>query len=194
MGAPDAHAIDMECRCQKCGYWEAFGVALSKREYEPLFQMLHVGGAETAETDVGKITGMMINPDALGTDMDDCWEKTNDLRGHKPKFAIICYHCKQNGYHEEMFLRYSYMAPRDDHINEIYGCLNQLEYKCKKCAWTTKFLVETSGGYLSGIMDKREKAGYHRHLYHQEPGEWAEDKEIEKQLQALGYVGGREDL
>ena len=193
-GEKDAHAIDMECRCQECGHWDIFGVALSESEHNKLYAVLNMGGAPTAKSDLGQITGMMINQDALGTSMDEKWEKTNDPRGHKPKFAVTCIHCKNNGYHENMFFRYSYIAPRDDEINKIYGALNQIEYKCKKCAWTTKFLVEAGGAYLTEIMDMREKAGYHRHLYYMPPEEWNEDKEIEKQLAALGYCGGREDI
>ena len=31
---PRSHAIDIELYCPLCGYWEAFGVAVSKEHYE----------------------------------------------------------------------------------------------------------------------------------------------------------------
>jgi hypothetical protein len=31
---PNSHAVDVEMWCPECGYWEAFGVAVSKEHYE----------------------------------------------------------------------------------------------------------------------------------------------------------------
>lgn len=187
-GKRDAHAIDMEFRCQVCGWWDIFGVPIHKRQYEKLHEML-TGGPTVREEEIGcgLITGMMINPDCLGSDMSKAWEETNDLRGHQPKFDVLCYHCKQNGHDERLFFRYSYFAEKGDETEKVYGRLNQLEYKCKKCEWTTKFLVEADSDYIDKIMTNREKAGYHRNLYYLPPDEWSEDEEIKKKLESLGY-------
>ena len=194
-GKRDAHAIDMECRCQRCGHLDTFGVALSKSEYIKLYRLLHVQGLiKEATSDFGVITGMMINPDALGSDMDKNWTKTYSATGHTPKFNVMCYHCGKRNIESEMFFRYAFISNMDDAINKVYGMLNQIEYKCIKCAWTTKFLVEAPADYLLKVQDIREKQGFNRNLYYMTPEEWLKNKEIEKQLSALGYMGGREDI
>ncbi len=195
-GKREAHAIDMECRCQSCGHWETFGVAIKKSEYDRMSVMLNDSPLKDnyAESDTGIIKGMLMNMDAMGSSMKDHWERTNDMRGHVSKFDVLCYHCKLHGHEIKMFLRYAYISPREDATQQVYGTLNQIEYKCKKCAWTTKFLVEDDQDYLKEVMDMREKGGCHRNLFYLKPEQWAEDEEMKKQLAALGYVGGREDV
>ena len=86
-----------------------------------------------------------------------------------------------------MFFRYAYIGEKKNELTEVYSKLNQLEYKCKECEWTTKFLVESDEEYLNKIKDAREKAGYHRNLYYLPPDEWAEDEQIAQKLKDLGY-------
>lgn len=189
-GKKDAHAIDMECRCQKCGWYDPFGVPLHKRQYNKLSAFLSTDDSiETEGSTTGYITGMMINPDALGSSMDSCWDRTNDPKGHMPTpdFKINCFHCKENGRVEPMFFRYAYISNPTDKLGQYYSELNQLEYKCKKCEWIAKFLVEADREYLDKVMDSREKAGFQRNLYYMPPEEWSEDAEIKQKLKALGY-------
>lgn len=187
-GKRDAHAIDTECICPKCGYWDVFGVALSKDEYKALRKICG-NNVEEFKTPTGLTTRMMMNVDAIGHRMPG-WKETNDARGHKPDFAIKCYHCKANGYDENLFFRYSYIAPLDDHTQLTFGNVNQIEYKCSRCGNIAKFLPTMSEEYHKSIMERRKKAGFGA-LYYMSPDEWKEDKEIERQLEALGYAGGR---
>ena len=114
------------------------------------------------------------------------WRRTNDIIGHEPLFDVKCRFCGS-----KMVLRYSHIIMKDVWSWATSKPSNSLGFKCPKCAWYVRFYVEDEPKYLKKILDLRNGAN----LFYPRYKEWAdEDKEIARQLQALGYWGGRDDI
>ena len=143
------------------------------------------------------------------------WKRTKDAYGHEPKFKVMCFRCGK-----EMPLRHSYISVEDE--DEPIS-INQMSYKCKYCAWFITFNVKDDGKYLQKVMKKYRardvgcpvcKGKGHFHTGDIDTGkivdelnkvmgtkklvpveEWTnEDAEVKRQLEALGYYGGREEM
>lgn len=109
------------------------------------------------------------------------WIRTNDKVCHTPNFDINCRYCGG-----KMIMRFSDIDLRD--IRHINAFTNRVVYKCPSCAWIARFDVEDDYDYLYGIV--KERCGVVCFVPDSE--EWAKESEsIRKQLEALGYVGGR---
>jgi len=113
------------------------------------------------------------------------WNRTDDIYGHKPEFEIKCRHCGQ-----DMPVRHSTIAVQKTRGDEDVA-LNQICYKCKYCAWFITFTVEDSPRYLKRVVKKYRKGN--NKLVPVE--DWtSDDEKIAKQLESLGYFGGREEM
>ena len=69
--------------------------------------------------------------------------------------------------------------------------MNQMCYKCKYCAWFIAFMVEDSPRYLKHVVKKHRKGNSKLVPV----DDWtSDDEKVAKQLEALGYFGGREEM
>lgn len=108
------------------------------------------------------------------------WERTHDLRAHRPAFEIKCRFCDSL-----MMFRYSEVYPEENVILARRNGLNVIEYKCPRCSLIEKFYVEDEREYLQEMLDMRDG----RRLYLPPKEEWeAEHEEIKKRLKILGYM------
>jgi hypothetical protein len=103
----------------------------------------------------------------------DKWEKTGDIYGYRQTFAIPCRYCQT-----ELQMRFSIIYE---------DCSFIVKYKCPACGWFAVFEPEADKEYLKGILAMR--AG--QNTITPTVKELSEDKEIERQLESLGYFGGR---
>jgi hypothetical protein len=134
------------------------------------------------------------------------WDRTNDVQGHKPKWNIECVHCKYTVDNPWMALKYIWyyffnkqrlkpmpMALRHSTLTGDKDSegrdANIMCYKCPRCAWFITFYVMDDSSYLSEIRDKYRE-GYRKFI--PSIDDWSdESEEIARQLEALGYFGGR---
>jgi len=126
---------------------------------------------------------IVIGDGAMPHDMSLAWKRTNDYIGHTPLFDVFCKYHKE----DEMFMRYSQLVPKHLEFSRLAGQKNQVEYKCMKCGWVARFFIDEDEEYLDKVKGWRIQRGLSEH-------QWEEDEEKKKQLQTLGYLGGREDL
>lgn len=121
------------------------------------------------------------------------WKRTNDIQGHAPNFEINCRFCKV-----PMILRYSQLiSKKKGRPYAVTEVTDQQAWKCWKCGLWIQFNInheitghteESELRYIKKIYNLRGKNTF----YLPTTKEWVdENKEIEKQLEALGYVGGR---
>jgi len=108
------------------------------------------------------------------------WEETGDIQGHKPAFEMECKYCGIN----LDFRMSNLMKTKSPNVD--WG-VNELGYKCKRCGFYQRFFVEAKLDYLDKIL-KLRKGNFH---YFPPFEEWEEDDEKARQLEALGYYGGR---
>ena len=114
------------------------------------------------------------------------WERTDDIMGHRPLFHIGCRFCDDR----KMVVRHSGIMdiPHAPIFGEGNGA-NLMTYKCAECANVIRLYVVDTCEYLKEIRDKYRDGGVY---YVPTDDEWSkEDKDIAKQLAALGYFGGR---
>lgn len=113
------------------------------------------------------------------------WERTEDIQGHAPKFNIRCFRCDM-----PMALRHSVIAdPKISLAADEDNDLNVMSYKCPRCAWFIRFNVIDKKRYLKKVI-KKYRDGYRKFI--PTCDDWSkEQEEIGKQLEALGYWGGR---
>jgi len=136
-----------------------------KRANAPIRPGKHFGGVKLARTPM--------------------WERTNDAQGHKPAFNIRCHFCDC-----PMALRHSviFVGQNDDNEGKERN-INQMSYKCPKCAWFVRFMVVDDAKYLRKVKNQ-----YRFGLMPFLPtiDDWSEEnEEIGRQLEALGYWGGK---
>jgi len=87
-----------------------------------------------------------------------------------------------------MFIRYTQIIPDRDRVLGVSEPVNQVAFKCPECAWVARFNVRDKKEYLEEIINRRNG----RLLYLPPKDEWEkESEEIARQLESLGYVGGR---
>lgn len=111
------------------------------------------------------------------------WKRATDIHGHEPLFEVRCKFCG-----EKMFTRYSKVFPARDVAYGISEPTNQMAYKCPECAWVCRFNVVDEQGYIKELLDRRGGVD----LYVPPVETWiSENEQIRRQLEALGYVGGR---
>jgi hypothetical protein len=101
------------------------------------------------------------------------WKKTDDMMGYCPTFLIPCRYCGVG-----LQMRFSIIYE---------DCSFIVKYKCPACGWFAVFEPETDKEYLKGILAMR--AGQNTITPTVE--ELVEDKAIKRQLEGLGYFGGR---
>jgi len=182
-GSSRGHAIDVVFMCPQCGYLDVFGVAIDKGHFDEKQSMIH---------------GMLENMEAVYKDYDrnfakeknvtegvnfsrtPLWDRVDGAEAHEPKFRVGCFHCG-----DELTLRHSTLAYKDE--GSEFG-VNQACYKCSGCGWFIRFNVVDETEYLKEIREKcREKKSLVP-----DNKKWSdEDEEIGRQLEALGYWGGR---
>jgi hypothetical protein len=121
------------------------------------------------------------------------WARTNNIVGHKHNFEINCRFCGV-----PMILRYSQLLSKK--MGGKYGvteATNQIAMKCYKCGWWTIFNVNHE---ITGYSEKSEllylkkilKLRKNKTHYLPTTDEWKdESEEVRRQLEVLGYVGGR---
>jgi len=150
-------------------------------------------------------------------DKTPAWRRTNDLQGHEPAFKIHCWRCKsiagerikeiqyqiENGADKDeklklleewfkletmpMALRHSIVTvDEENHDRPIE--INQMSYKCPRCAWFVRFYVIDDVEYLKQVFEWRDK----KQKFIPSVDNWSEEHaEIGRQLQAMGYWAGR---
>jgi hypothetical protein len=176
------HAIDVMLYCKECGYIDTFGVAIDRKHWEDKRKLVldMMKDLKCVEVDEKRDYVKERNvSDVVNYPKVKMWEQTHDESGHKPSFAVKCFHCG-----EELVLRHSTIHYHQDE-NHAVG-LNQMCYKCPKCAWFVRFNVIDDKEYLEEVHEIRGKRG-------KVPSkdEWSENEEIARQLEGLGYFGGR---
>jgi len=127
------------------------------------------------------------------------WERTDDIQGHRPKFKIHCFNCYMhsilNGGEPQyipMGLRHSVIILADAKAFDNEGIdMNQMSYKCPRCAWFISFRVLDDKKYIRKLW-RKDREGFLKFI--PDCDDWSEEDELIKiQLAALGYWGGRED-
>ena len=113
----------------------------------------------------------------------DKWERTNDIAGHRPLFRVYCRFCD-----EDMVQRYSAVFAAPNLLHGFAEAGNQMAFKCQKCGSHIKFNIVDDREYMEKIQAIRG-SGQHHPI-----SEWEENEQIKKQLEALGYWGGREEV
>ena len=114
------------------------------------------------------------------------WERTNDKYGLKPRFNIICHHCKV-----PMFLRNSELL--HDKLKR-YGFVRlepilSVRYKCIPCAQVYFFVISRphmDTDYWNEVLKWRDM----QPLFIPPMAEWSDDAKIQQKLKDLGYLGG----
>ena len=108
------------------------------------------------------------------------WERTDNAFGHKPKFEVSCAHCGA-----KMVVRHTRLMLETDRTSLP---ANVMCYKCPNCAWLVTFEITDTVQYLRRVAKLRHGA-----LFLVPDTEvWAsEDDEIARQLEGLGYFGGK---
>lgn len=87
-----------------------------------------------------------------------------------------------------MLLRFSEIA-FDDKIRGSKTCINHICYKCPVCAWIVRFDVGDDEDYLFSVLKMRGNAMH----FQPDASEWiGESEKMARQLEGLGYFGGRE--
>ena len=106
--------------------------------------------------------------------MDELWEKTYDIYGYSPLFKMPCRYCDR-----ELQLRFSI-------IYKDYSMIQK--YKCPSCGWFAMFELDVDNDYQKKVFERRGK----EHTITPTVSELSEDEEIARQLEGLGYFGGRD--
>jgi len=106
-----------------------------------------------------------------------CWKRIKGIEGHAPikkSLKLVCKYCNI-----PLTLRYSVV------FNVIP--FNELGYKCKRCGYFQRFDILEELEYINEVIKRRDgEATYIPPLE-----EWSEDDETARQLEGLGYFGGR---
>ena len=114
------------------------------------------------------------------------WTRTNNVRGFKANFDVICYHCN-----EQMFLRNSELLLERENargIRKIYPTLRVM-YKCIPCGQVYWFHIGRpymDNDYWNAILKWRDN----HQLWIPPISEWSEDARVQQRLKDLGYIGG----
>jgi len=181
-GKARGQAIDVMLYCPACGYIDTFGVAVTREHYERLHgvitKMTERAQIREIDPDRNYIQEKNVS-DGVSYPNVQLWDRTDDELGHTPRFDIKCYFCGS-----AMTLRHA-----TSHYHDKEECkrgLNQMCYKCSKCAWFVRFNVTDDKEYLQKLHEIRGKKGHIPTIK-----EWSEDEEIARQLEAMGYYGGR---
>ena len=99
-----------------------------------------------------------------------------------------------------MFLRYSQLIIEGLRLYGEDNVFDQQAWKCARCAWVQRFNIEErmveeadhdNQEYLTKIYELRKEDGKENGLYLPPIEEWSEDEERRRQLEGLGYIGGR---
>lgn len=116
------------------------------------------------------------------------WSRTNEIQGHEPNFPIHCFRCKEQDREMPMALRHSTVYT-DTEESPSGGGINAMAYKCPRCAWFITFHIIDDSDYIKRVLED------YRHGNQKlvpECDNWSEEhEEIGRQLEALGYYGGR---
>ena len=140
------------------------------------------------------------------------WERTNDIRGHKPKFEMVCARCKASLDKKTiMQVRHSGLKLSRNAMVEMYNKehppkepwkpipeefdpeinMNGIAYKCPYCAWFIRFQIPDTREYLQEIYKKRDYSVKFIPVWETDVIEEDEQKKIGEQLENMGYWGGR---
>ena len=110
--------------------------------------------------------------------MTSKWERTNGPDGYRPKFPITCRYCEG-----PMVMRFS-----EADFDKGRPPQNHIGYKCPECAWIARFEIQDDKEYLLETVRRRGGA---LHFVPDMDAMGGDDERIAKQLEALGYMGGR---
>lgn len=116
------------------------------------------------------------------------WLRTDDKKGFKPNFKVICPNCDG----EEMFLRNSELnlVRVNSYGRGKVSPVLQVMYKCIPCAAVMWFHVGPPQGMDSDYWNEILKRRDNHPLYVPPVEEWSEDAKIQQRLKDLGYLGG----
>ncbi len=176
-------AIDVMLYCTECGYIDTFGVAIDRKHWEAKRKLIMemMEKLDCVRIDVKKDYIKERNvSDTVQYPKVKLWSRTDDEIGHVPEFEVKCFHCG-----DKLTLRHStiHYHPEESHATG----LNQACYKCPTCAWFVRFNVIDDREYLEKVHEIRGRRGKIP-----SKSEWSEENEdIARQLEALGYFGGR---
>lgn len=178
---------------------------------------VHKYGASGMEEETVADTNRTIHMDekkieTKTAELSPGWKRTNDIQGHKPTFDPMCVRCKVSlDKDTKMQVRHSVLRLSVNAQKEIYYKefppkkpwepekeefdpeinINTMSYKCPHCAWFIRFHVKDEREYLQEIYKKRQYSTKFVPLWETDELSDEELKEVERQLQALGYWAGR---
>ncbi len=114
------------------------------------------------------------------------WVRTNDDRGLKVNFKVMCHHCN-----EEMFLRNSELLHQRKNAfgRAQVTPIMKIMYKCIPCAQVYWFYVGhpfVDNDYWNEVMKWRDN----HPLWIPPLSEWSDDAKVQQRLKDLGYLGG----
>ena len=110
------------------------------------------------------------------------WKRTGDSVGHAPTFDISCRFCG-----DIMYLRDSVIY-LDSIVGRMTKPYNFMQFKCFRCGNVIQFDVDEDKEYLEKVMGLRGGTP----ILVPDAADWTgESVEVRRQLEALGYIGGR---
>ena len=113
----------------------------------------------------------------------EMWKRTDDKAGFEPNFAIWCRFCDA-----DMVMRFSALFPTPAPVVGFEDAGAQIAFKCPECGYFVRFNVPSDKDYIDKIM-KLRKGRKHFHDFKK----LSEDERVARQLEGLGYFGGRDD-
>ena len=192
-----SHALDVNFMCSGCGYIDVFGVAINEEHWLKIIDLLKevVDASEGAYMKDAKYYQQDVNvTEGVNVEKTPKWKRTFNARAHEPKMPVKCFHCGT-----DMGMRHSTLFFHDDENDR--NELNRMAYKCAECGWFVRFNVIDDTQYLKEVhekyrngksLDPKEKKFVRGKSLVPTKEEWSdEDKEKARQLEALGYWGGR---
>ena len=103
----------------------------------------------------------------------DKWKRVDTIWGYEPTFEPKCRYCG---------------IPLQARFSVIYDDYSLLaKYKCPSCGWFSGFEIDGDKEYHKEVFEKRGKV----HTITPTVEELSEDEGIKRQLEGLGYFGGR---
>lgn len=115
------------------------------------------------------------------------WEKSDDIKGYKPKFVVKCRMCRGKWFKRPaMLLRNSNLMVSKQTFRQkkVRHCVCRMNYKCPRCDWVIPFLITGTKEYTQKIFTLRGMQS----LYYPGIEEWSENEYAKQKLKALGYM------
>ena len=85
-------------------------------------------------------------------------------------------------------MRFSAVYPEKNYYAGFEEAGAQIAYKCPSCGYHIRFNISDSKEYIDKILEMR-----HGNTHHHDFEKLGEDERVAKQLEGLGYFGGRSE-